>query len=65
MKAPKDAFMNSSGGLFEVKMSFHTKAYRKRKEKRSTSVIRIISLIRYHSMDTLDKGVHIIEVALY
>ena len=37
----------------------------KKERKVSTSVIRTISLIRYHILVALDKGVRIIEVALY
>ena len=57
----KDAFMNP---FWRVKVPFHTKACRKEDRKVSTSVIRTISLIRYHSMGNLDKGVQIVEVAL-
>ena len=59
-----EAFMDPFGGLFEVIVPFYTR-HIERREKVSTSVIRTISLIRYHSMGALDKGVRIIEVALY
>ena len=60
-KTNNDAFMV----VFFSTSAVSCQAMLKGEKKVSTSVIRTISLIRYHSMGTWDKGVRIIEVALY
>ena len=63
--ADQDVVMNPFGGIFLSKDAVLYQCILKQERKVSISVIRTISLIRYHSMGALDKGVRIIEVALY
>ena len=57
----KYAFMNPFGGHFEVKMPLYIEKREKKKALQLSGLLRVW----YHSMSALDKGVRIIEVALY